>query len=145
MVITRAIIIYTLLLSTAFAMSSVSVEDFKWKNRLLVYFYLSEDEKRIVEGQTEKHLDAIKDRDILVGYVRLHKPSSLGSLSLEEDSIKKLVSGLSIVENQSTLVLIGKDGTIKFHGSSEASLSEIFALIDSMPMRKREMSRQGLS
>jgi hypothetical protein len=36
-------------------------------------------------------------------------------------------------------VLVGKDGGVKLERSGPVSLSVIFALIDSMPMRQREM------
>jgi hypothetical protein len=38
-----------------------------------------------------------------------------------------------------TVVLVGKDGGVKLERSGPVSLSVIFALIDSMPMRHREM------
>ena len=144
MAITRAIIGCTLFLSTALAMSSVGLEDFRWKNRLLIYFYLSEDQKEVVESRLEKYSDAVRERDLLVGYVQLGKPPLLASSTLEETSIETLVSGSGITKYKSAVVLIGKDGTIKFNGSIDTALSELFTLIDSMPMRKREMKNQAV-
>ena len=38
------------------------------------------------------------------------------------------------------LKLIGKDGSVKLTASSTTSMKEIYALIDSMPMRQNEIS-----
>jgi hypothetical protein len=40
-----------------------------------------------------------------------------------------------------TGVLIGKDGSVKWREQRPAEPAELFALIDSMPMRRQEMSR----
>ena len=45
----------------------------------------------------------------------------------------------SIASNTYALILVGKDGGVKFKRDDRVSLSEIFELIDSMPMRKNEM------
>jgi hypothetical protein len=36
-------------------------------------------------------------------------------------------------------VLVGKDGTVKLKRQGPTALADIFGLIDSMPMRQREM------
>jgi hypothetical protein len=41
-----------------------------------------------------------------------------------------------------TALLIGKDGGVKWRDREPADLSRIFSLIDSMPMRRQEMTRQ---
>ena len=43
------------------------------------------------------------------------------------------------------LILLGKDGGIKLKRNDRVKLDEIFALIDSMPMRKDEMRQKGQS
>jgi len=37
------------------------------------------------------------------------------------------------------LRLIGKDGSVKLSGETATSMTEIFALIDTMPMRQRSL------
>jgi hypothetical protein len=57
------------------------------------------------------------------------------------DSLRK---DFSIKPGQMTVVLIGKDGGENLPRGSQAGLNEIFSLIDSMPMRQREMrERRG--
>ena len=41
-----------------------------------------------------------------------------------------------------TVVLVGKDGTAKLREKRAVSSDDLFALIDAMPMRQREMREQ---
>ena len=50
----------------------------------------------------------------------------------------------TFTKNENTLFLIGKDGNIKEIYSSSINFDLIIQKIDSMPMRKREMDKQGL-
>ena len=43
-----------------------------------------------------------------------------------------------VPDNQFALVLVGKDGTVKQQWRQPTGISEIAALIDSMPMRQQE-------
>ena len=40
------------------------------------------------------------------------------------------------------LKLIGKDGSVKLTASNTTSMKEIYALIDTMPMRREEISKR---
>jgi hypothetical protein len=42
-----------------------------------------------------------------------------------------------------SIILVGKDGGVKLDRQDRTSLEEIFALIDSMPMRQQEMRRKN--
>ena len=42
-----------------------------------------------------------------------------------------------------TALLVGKDGTVKHRFDEPVGPGEVFALIDAMPMRRREMREQG--
>ena len=43
------------------------------------------------------------------------------------------------------MILVGKDGTEKRRDTKAVPIQEIYALIDTMPMRKREMRERGAS
>ena len=49
----------------------------------------------------------------------------------------------SVPPNTFRLILVGKDGGIKLKRHDQASLEEVFELIDSMPMRQREMRQKN--
>ncbi len=55
---------------------------------------------------------------------------------------KQLFESYKLGENEFTLLLIGKDGGEKMRSTKPVKLEAIFALIDSMPMRQREMQRK---
>ncbi len=48
-------------------------------------------------------------------------------------------------EGEFCTILIGKDGTLKLRSTVLVSVSDIFGLIDTMPMRQEEMSRKKAS
>jgi hypothetical protein len=80
----------------------------------------------------------IQDRDIV--YFLISPTASLSnsdnSISLEDmgDLIHKYFDN----DNRLTVLLIGKDGGVKMK-ADKLDLEYIFRLIDSMPLRKREM------
>jgi len=44
-----------------------------------------------------------------------------------------------------TVLLIGKDGSTKYRDNRPIEIKDLFALIDSMPMRKNEMKRKSFN
>ncbi|WP_166395049.1 DUF4174 domain-containing protein [Rubrobacter marinus] len=42
-----------------------------------------------------------------------------------------------------TALLVGKDGTVKHRSDEPVGLEELYALVDAMPMRRREMRERG--
>lgn len=122
-----------------------NLNDFKWEKRVILLFYPS-DESSAIRGQMEileEGREGILDRDLLV--VRL--PAN-GPGQVEEDRIVRLkvaelyrTSGLT--PGDFRFILIGKDGIQKLDQSSPVELKQLFGLIDSMPMRLREMREEG--
>jgi hypothetical protein len=48
----------------------------------------------------------------------------------------------NVGEGEFSIFLIGKDGTVKLRSNDPVATSEIFSLIDAMPMRQEEMHRK---
>jgi len=48
----------------------------------------------------------------------------------------------SISDNTFTLLLIGKDGSVKAQQTQTVDLQKLFAFIDGMPMRQPEMKKK---
>jgi len=113
-------------------------EKYKWRNRILVV--LSDDEK-ILNKQKDiliKSKDCLIDRDLIIfGYENLDAPFIKGS-QVELNSIKEEFS----ISQDGNVILIGKDGGVKKTWKSYVSSDELFTIIDSMPMRRREMRRR---
>ena len=125
---------------------TIDLEEYKWKNRLLLVFAPSEDDTRYrsLEKELREQEDAIVERDLLVFRILEGGESRLGDSPIDDDSSALLRDRLAARTGQFTVVLIGKDGGEKLRRSDEVELEAIFSLIDSMPMRQREMrERRG--
>jgi hypothetical protein len=49
---------------------------------------------------------------------------------------------LDVSRGEFAVILMGKDGGIKLRRQSQTKLTDIFALIDAMPMRREEMRQK---
>ncbi|NND50302.1 MAG: DUF4174 domain-containing protein, partial [Rhizobiales bacterium] len=56
-------------------------------------------------------------------------------------SASQLRSRHSIADDQFQVVLVGKDTGVKLRSENPVAARDLFALIDAMPMRRREMLR----
>lgn len=112
-----------------------SLSDFQWRNRLILVEGANEPEQRV--ETLRQYAAGIDDRDIVwfvVGNQGIRSNLEEPGRDLQRDVRKTLDAQ---PENVS-VVLIGKDGGIK-QRSQGLDVAGIFALIDTMPMRQREM------
>ncbi|MEP0984079.1 DUF4174 domain-containing protein [Ekhidna sp.] len=118
------------------------IESHKWEKRVLIFSASSPTNvgyKR-QEQMLSKGKKGMKERDLII--YKLYDEHWLGPknkliLKAEADAIRK---AYDIPEGTFTVTLIGKDGTIKLQKDDIVSPREIFGLIDSMPMRKKEIN-----
>lgn len=112
-----------------------SIKDLQWKNRIILISAGEASEEWIYRlGESEAE---IVDRDIV--WIALWGSSYRSNLaaSISEKLVDEIQS--RYFENETTrMVLIGKDGGVK-DASNRLNLSELFALIDGMPMRRAEI------
>ena len=116
-----------------------SLEPYEWKNRLIIYAATDESYDE-VQKEIKANLEAIEDRNLL--FFRLGETSELPfheNLSDEEQSSISEQFGIDPDEASTVFVLVGKDGGEKARQEEKLDLKDFFALIDTMPMRKREM------
>ena len=83
------------------------------------------------------------DRDLLVCHIFESGETKLGHCPLSESSGDYLREKFSIKSSIFTVLLIGKDGGLKLRREGGVELDEIFSLIDTMPMRQREMREKS--
>ena len=117
-------------LLAASATASVDVlRDYLWTNRVIVTFSANESapERRLLLKQIAQYPCEFRKRDLV------HIDLISGSADYQSLSQRFAMDGKDF-----KLVLIGKDGKIKLQATAVA-LEDIFALIDTMPMRKKEM------
>jgi hypothetical protein len=125
---------------------AIELKRYLWKNRLLLVFGSSEDDAqyRGLEKDLREQGNAIVERDLLVFHVFENGVSRLGHSPIDAQSASLLRNRFSVNPGQFLVVLIGKDGGEKLRRGGEVDITEIFSLIDSMPMRRREMrERRG--
>ncbi|MEL6546463.1 MAG: CIA30 family protein [Myxococcota bacterium] len=119
-----------------------SLEEFHWKKRVVVLSGPYADDER-VRGQLSKAnaSRAESDERDIVWVTLFDKGVSQASsrpLSLAE--IREVRHKLDLQPGEFSIVLVGKDGSIKLRRSAIAEMSELHDLIDTMPMRRNEMA-----
>ncbi len=121
--------------------STIDLSTYQWKSRLLLVFAPSEDDApyRDLRKELRDQEDKIIDRDLLVFHVFEDGESWFGDSLIDKQSAAQLRDRFSVTPGQFVVVLIGKDGGEKFREPNKVDMAEIFSLIDSMPMRQREM------
>jgi len=123
------------------SMDDMDLGKYRWKNRLLFLFSPSPEvpDFRTLSEELNRHSDGLRERDLLIFRVLEQAPSSLDSQEITTLEATSLRRRFGITLGNFTVVLVGKDGTVKLKRQGPIALEDIFALIDSMPMRQREM------
>ena len=123
----------------------MDLSEFEWQNRLLLLFAPHSENKLLKKLQSEIDMQKyeVKDRDLVVFEVLEMGHSRISETPINRQEAENLRDFFSIPRNNFTLILVGKDGGVKLRRNDQTSLAEIFALIDSMPMRKNEMRQKN--
>ncbi len=111
---------------------SFSLDDYRWKNRLLLVFFDTPEGEKAYQAQRqhfEQQQAQLSERDLLI----LDDPSVVNDHS-ERFNITDIEDGF-------TMILIGKDGGQKATYEGLTPPSRIFERIDQMPMRRAEMRK----
>ena len=120
---------------------NIGLDDFRWKNRLIVISAPSPqnshllEQRRLFGGRNEE----ILDRDLKIIQITGQGQNLIDELPLSRESAAELQSRLKIPLKEFQFLLVGKDGTVKLKSPEPVSTKLIFSLIDSMPMRQREI------
>ncbi|MDZ5084396.1 MULTISPECIES: DUF4174 domain-containing protein [Mycobacteriaceae] len=116
--------------------------DYRWEHRPLLLFAPANSDPRLVE--TLSRIDAnrcdVLDRDMVVGVVVGEGTSTLDGQVIDTQQTQQLMGRYGVGDTDFTVVLIGKDGGEKWRVNDVPSLRTVFAVIDGMPMRNREMA-----
>jgi NADH dehydrogenase [ubiquinone] 1 alpha subcomplex assembly factor 1 len=124
------------------AQAPFALEQYRWKHRVLLVSAPAPDDTDLVEVQKELAAtrDEFADRDMVLVTLLDSGPSMAGDreLSVAETAAARAV--LEIQADTFALRLIGKDGSVKLARDAAVPMPEIFSLVDTMPMRQREMS-----
>jgi len=123
----------------------IDLDTHRWRNRLLLVFAPSEDDERYraLRRELQRQEHEIVDRDLLIFHILESGESRLADSLIDHQSAASLRNRFSVNPGQFLVVLIGKDGGEKLRRGGEVDITEIFSLIDSMPMRQREIRERG--
>ena len=128
-VTTMRLLIISFLL-VIFPIHAETLKDYRWTNRVIITFSNSEEnpDRRFLIQQIKQYPCEYRKRDLV------HIDLIQGN-----DDYSRLSQKFSLPERNSfKLFLIGKDGEIKL-STNRVELKDVFSLIDTMPMRKREI------
>lgn len=123
------------LLVICFYARAEQLKEYLWTNRVIVTFSSekSAPERLSIIKQIAQHPCEFRKRDLV--HIDLIAGSS---------DYQTLIQKFSITDKKFKLVLVGKDGKVKLSTNS-TSIKELFTFIDSMPIRKRELSTERCS
>ena len=114
---------------------------YRWKHRLLLAFAPNATDQRLVkfENSIAARLADVQDRDLLVFRLLEVGPSGRVDQPMSPADVEILRRRYKAGPGRFIVILIGKDGGLKLVQEDRANLQTIFDLIDTMPMRRREM------
>jgi hypothetical protein len=111
-----------------------------WENRILLVFNLQNDDQLNKQLHLfSKNQAGMDERDLIVFRILPDKVEQIHGKKYGKNAAEKLRSKYNIDKNDFTVILIGKDGTEKLRQQKVLSIDKLFATIDAMPMRRREM------
>ena len=127
-------LIFFLIIFPVMLINSTPLKKYLWKNRVVVTFSPSKNntERNFFLNSINRNLCNFNSRNII------HIDFIFNEENQKFEKFESSFENLSISTNEFRLILIGKDGGIKLN-SRKISLEEIFSLIDTMPMRQKEM------
>jgi len=122
----------------------LDLDQYRWKNRLVLIFAPSNADDYYLKQKKELAGKAheLEDRHIIIFELLESGKSTIDKLSLSDEQQSYLRQEFEVPEEDFMFFLIGKDGTIKLRSNEVVSTADLFALIDSMPMRREEMRRK---
>ena len=104
----------------------IELNQYLWKNRIILTFADDQDHPNLIRLKVEMKENEceILNRDLL--HFHFSNDGKTGNhITTNDQSFR--------------ILLIGKDGGIKYESNQYVSLIQLFKLIDSMPMRQNEM------
>jgi hypothetical protein len=130
--------------SRAHVRRATALDGYGWEARRLLVFAPDADSARY-RRQQEMLLVAehgLNERDIVVIFVIEDAVSTKGRPAGPVSAVD-LREVYGALPHEFRVVLVGKDGGVKLRQEEPISAADLFALIDSMPMRKQEMRQRS--
>ena len=121
------------------------LDDHRWLHRVLLLYVPAADAPALESFRERLRARdcGVRDRDLVIGEIVGPGEGSLGGRPLAGSEIDRLRGLHAVPVADVVTVLVGKDGGTKVRTEGVADLGAIFGRIDSMPMRRQEMSERG--
>lgn len=104
----------------------------------------SEDEAFARQGRLlQGSGDGFAERDMLRGEFFEDGTGSFDGEMVSSEDVASVRERFGVEPGRLVALLVGKDGTVKRRFDEPVGPGEIFALVDAMPMRRREMCEGG--
>lgn len=116
--------------SIAMAAQPATLDHHRWNHRLLVV----PNPTPAIEAELEKHRAALEERDVVTIRLEPDAPTTIA---------KQIATRFQLTAASKEILLIGKDGRTAVRWPiGEFTFEKLFARIDAMPMRQREMKER---
>ncbi len=117
--------------------------DYMWEKRVIVMFAPKTDHAARLEQieQFKTIQSGLLDRDIVIWDIVHLEHVKIDGIGQPQLWTPPLYETFNAPKDAFTIILIGKDGGEKLRANTSISEAELFALIDAMPMRQREMQQ----
>jgi len=136
-------VVVILLLMGIIVSDIITLEDLRWKNRVLLVFPPLDEEFPLVWEMTDSLLAKIEERD-LIYFVFGDSLITNTDFSFDESYEENLKARYALGSKNICWVLLGKDGGLKLRQEgSNPDWELLFATIDAMPMRQKEINRNN--
>ncbi|MDJ0654039.1 MAG: DUF4174 domain-containing protein [Xanthomonadales bacterium] len=121
--------------------------ELRWKARVLLVFSPSAGDTRSTAflQAADAAACAVAERDMVIGRISPAGTSFLGENTIAPSDAAALRQRFGIAPEAFRILLVGKDGGVKGDYQRPPSLSVVFDLVDSMPMRRQEMRTRSTS
>lgn len=129
------------LLTAAFFLTNtfITLDDLKWKKRVLLCFVSPSDESAFMLEINDSIEQAMNERD-LVYFLISDSIASNSGYFFDEKYVEEIRKMYSLGSKSHCWALLGKDGSLKLRKEGESpQWEELFTTIDAMPMRQKEI------
>lgn len=120
------------------------LSEFRWCNRILILGAPDPEDARVRDQLDAIALDpgGMRERDLVIVCAFERGQSSRDGDPMPQTTARALREQFGIEPETFTVLLVGKDGAEKLRREAVAPLSDLFEVIDAMPMRQREIREQ---
>lgn len=119
------------------------LDNYQWHYRALLIFAPKADDPDFKSqiAELEEQEDGLSDRNLKLVYLVQNGSSCADQTMIAEPIAEQIRFQFAVEPEEFAVILVGKDGTQKHRYSHPISADELFAAIDSMPMRQYEMQQ----